>query len=82
MKHVEPFEGAGKTYEWDGEPFVVEDFWDRVYGKSWMMSDGNPAALKYAVRSALKPLPMDDEVVYGKRGYLGHLVHVSELTEV
>lgn len=80
MKHSEQFEGAGSTYVWKGEPFEVEDYWDRVYGESWGESKGNPAALNYAVRAAVEELPWDDEVVYGKRGYLGHLVHVSELT--
>ena len=47
-----------------------------------MFSDGNPAALKYAVRAALREpasLPLDDEVVYGKVDIFGHLIHVSEI---
>jgi hypothetical protein len=46
-----------------------------------MLSDGNWAAMHYALRSALvEPmLPIDDEVVYGKIGAFGHIVHVSEL---
>jgi hypothetical protein len=63
----------------DGAEFRVEDYWDAVSGKSWMFSDGNPAALQYAMRSGMSGLPIDDEVVYGKIGYFGHLVHVSEL---
>lgn len=59
--------------------FVVEDWWDRLTGGSWMFADGNPAALVYAVRSGFSGLPTDDEVVYGKVGGFGHLVHVSEL---
>lgn len=60
--------------------FRVEDWADRVFGQSWTVMAGNPACLKYAMRSALGVLPLDDEVVYGKdeRG-LGHLIHVSEL---
>lgn len=61
------------------QEFDVEDWWDRVAGKSWMDCDGNPAALKYAMRSGFSKLPLDNEVVYGKVGSYGHLVHVSEL---
>lgn len=66
--------------------FVVEDYWDRLTGKSWMFSDGNPAALVYAMRTGMAPDPtaiplFDDEVLYGKIGNLGHLVHVCELLE-
>lgn len=57
----------------------LEDWWDRVYGKSWATSDGNPAALKYGVRSAIAGLPLDDEVVYVKIDGLGHLLHQSEI---
>lgn len=65
------------------EAFRIEDWWDRLTGTSWMFSDGNPAAMIYAMRSA-GGLPLDDEVVYGKdiMSGLGHLVHVSEIGEV
>lgn len=62
------------------EEFMIEDWWDLLTGGSWMNAEGNPAAILYAVRSAVKGLPMDNEVVYGKIGGLGHLVHVSELS--
>lgn len=62
-----------------GAEYRVEDYWDRVAGGSWSMAEGNPAALHYALRSAVNDLPLDDEVLYGKIGSLGHLVHVSEL---
>jgi hypothetical protein len=82
--HEEPYEGAGETFELnakgiDGNEIRVEDYWDRVSGESWMFAKGNPAALKFAVRSAVAGLPTDDEVVYGKVEGLGHIVHVSEL---
>jgi hypothetical protein len=85
--HPQPFDGAGRTYKLaakglDGDEIRVEDYWDRVAGKSWMISDGNPAALKYGMRAGFNGLPLDDEVVYGKIGAFGHLVHVSELGEV
>lgn len=66
----------------NGQKFVVEDWQINVLGKSWMICNGNPAALKYAMRSAFAKLPIDDEVVYGKVGAFGHIVHVSELGEV
>ena len=72
----------------DATPGPVErlreafDAWrDRVAGKSWMMCDGNPAALKFAVRSAAAGLPTDDEVLYGKIGGLGELIHISEIEQ-
>lgn len=60
--------------------FRVEDWWDRVTGSSWMFAKGNPAALVYAVRTGFGPgrFPCDDEVVYGKIGPFGHIVHTSE----
>lgn len=67
-----------------GTAYRVEDWWDRVSGQSWATSQGNPAALKYAVRTACgdiagKPVPDDDEVLYGKVNGIGHLVHVCEI---
>jgi hypothetical protein len=61
-------------------PFRIEDWNDRLFGQSWMEMQGHPACLKYAVRSGLSGLPLDNEVVYGKcdDGF-GHLVHVSEI---
>ncbi len=60
--------------------FIVEDWWDRLSGGSWMFARGNPACLAYAMRSGLSGLPTDNEVVYGKtKNGLGHLVHASEL---
>jgi len=65
-----------------GAVFRVEDWWDKITGSSWMFANGNPAAMKYAIRTGSThtyEVPIDDEVVYGKIGGLGHLVHVSEL---
>lgn len=61
------------------QEYRVEGYWDDVSGKSWAVSDGNPAAMQYAVRSGVKGLPIDDDVLYGKIGAFGHLVHVSEV---
>lgn len=82
--HPLPHPLAGRTVTVDlgygdgPQPYVVEDWWDRVGGGSWMDAASNPACLKYAMRSAMASLPLDNEVVYGKSG-LGHLVHDSEL---
>lgn len=90
MIHDSPHPLAGKTVLYDRSSildpddvvaFHIEDYWDRVAGKSWMDCAGNLAALMYAIR-ATKSLPIDDEVLYGKIGPFGHLVHVSELGEV
>lgn len=87
MVHNESHPNAGesvsvrvKSMEGDIEATaVIEDWWDRVSGESWMTSDGNPAAVIYALRSGIKELPIDNEVVYVKIQSLGHLIHVSEI---
>jgi hypothetical protein len=66
----------------NGQEFVVEDWWENIAGQSWMFCAGNPACLKYAMRSAFSDLPTDNNVVYGKAGSFGHLIHESELGEV
>jgi hypothetical protein len=93
-RHVEQHPLSGKTVvlgEHAGDPvrhmvepgelFRVEDWWDRLTGGSWMDAEGNPAALQYAMRigSRFGDVPVDDDVVYGKIGPYGHLVHASEL---
>lgn len=61
-------------------PLLVEDWWDRVTGRSWMDEVGSPACLSYAIRSGALSLPLDNEVVYGHTADgLGHLVHASEI---
>ena len=89
--HNEPSEFAGKKVrikqgfthpqypEFNGGVVSVEDWWDRVSGKPWGISVDNPAALIYAMRIGTNGLPMDDEVVYGKLGPMGVIVHVSEI---
>lgn len=88
MRHNEPHPLAGKTVtiatgEYAGMRYRVEDYWDRVAGKSWMNCDGNPACLQYAMRTGtVDKVPTDDEVLYGKLGPFGHLIHVSEIEAV
>ena len=67
-----------------GSLIRIEDWWDRVYGDSWMFAKGNPACLVYAMRTGFSevPIPTDDEVLYGKtEDGLGHLIHTSEIKE-
>jgi hypothetical protein len=70
----------------NGEEYRVEDYWDRVAGFSWKFAQGNPACLQYAIRTGIgnakgAHIPPDDEVLYGKIGHFGHLIHVSEIQE-
>lgn len=81
--HAESSPLAGQTVKaklgYTVVEYRVEDWWDKITGGSWMFADGNPAALNYAMRSATNQLPIDDEVLYGKVGAFGHLVHISEI---
>ncbi len=95
MLHNDPSPLAGTTVRikehvthaqvdnFGGAEFRVEDWWDCVSGDSWMNAKGNPACLVYAMRtgSATYGVPMDDEVLYGKVGGFGHLLHISELED-
>ena len=65
--------------DFGGSEFRVEDWWENVGGKSWQACEGNPACMVYGIRSGLSGLPLDDEVLYGKIGPFGHLVHYSEI---
>lgn len=83
MTGREPSEYAGKTVTLradaallGGQEYRVEDWWTNVFGQSWMVSQ-SPVAYQYAIRGA--GLPLDDEVLYGKVGLFGHLVHISEI---
>lgn len=64
-----------------GQDFKIEDWWENVFGESWMFSDGNPAALNYAWRAGHSGgrIPIDNDVLYGKIGGFGFLFHVSDL---
>ena len=73
----DPFGGM----ELGNREFCVEDWWENVVGRSWMVSDGNIAAMTYGLRIGLRKgeVPIDNEVLYGKIDGLGYLFHVSEL---
>ena len=93
MSHKYPYPLAGETVTLTitdaasspdeglvtGAEFRVEDWADNLWGKSWTLMNGNFAAMKYGYRAGLGGLVPDDEVVYGKIGNLGHLVHISEI---
>jgi hypothetical protein len=94
MTHKEKHPRAGETVKVQftgGHPQIpgsattpvditIEDWWDKLTGKSWMFSGGNPACIVYAIRGGVNQLPTDDDVFYGKseQGF-GHLVHSSEV---
>ena len=66
-----------------GADYRIENWWDKLTGGSWKFADGNPACIEYALRSSGiqnaddKAPDFSDEVVYGKIGGLGKLMHVS-----
>ncbi len=62
-----------------GAEYIIEDWWDRVSGAPWGDCQGNFAAMHYGLRAGMNGVPPDDEVVYGKIGTFGHLVHMSEI---
>lgn len=67
------------TYE--GQTYVIEDYWHIIDGRSWYERKSNPACIKYTSRVAKDDLPFDDEVLYGKIGSFGELIHISEILE-
>jgi hypothetical protein len=86
MIHAEPHPSAGKTViikknlatnppVQEGSHYRVEDWLDRLGQGSWSAAAqaGNIACLLYARRLG------NNEVLYGKVGSLGHVVHVSEI---
>lgn len=93
--HAQPHPCAGETVTLPGKvtdpvrnmvtggaEFRVEDWWDRVTGKSWTATPTNMAVYQYGMRIfELGTIPTDDEVLYGKIGAFDHLVHASELPD-
>lgn len=86
-KNVKVKQGVGKSSfgeDMSGEDFEIEDWWENISGVSWMDSNGNPAALEYAIRSAVygknNNVPaFSNDVVYGKINGFGHIFHINEL---
>lgn len=79
IKLAAPFSLAEASWTDEDPEYLIEDWYDRVAGQSWMFSNGNLAALNYAVRSVHGDLPLDDNVVYGKIHGLGYILHQSEI---
>ena len=84
--HSEPHPMAGATVTiakgpFKGWQYAIEDWWDRMSGGSWMFAQGNAACIAYAKRTGGygDTPPWDDNVVYGKIGGLGKLIHTSEI---
>lgn len=85
--HKTPHPLAGKTVkittgQFAGRQYWIEDWWDRVAGKSWMDCDGNPACMEYAVRSASEGTVLNNDVVYGKFDIFAKLIHINQLGNV
>lgn len=92
IMHQEQSSLAGKTVKikpdarhpqvtsFGGSEYRVEDWWDRLGQGSWKTeATRNPACMIYAMRRIMEDLPNDDQVLYGKVGSFGHLVHISEV---
>lgn len=71
-----------KSTDMNGQHYRVEDYWINVAGQSWRQMFDNPACLQYSLRSLSLSLPQDDNVLYGKIGSLGYLVHASEIGDI
>lgn len=81
---------AGKTVKiasgtYKGQEYRVEGWWDKLTGKSWGDSSVI-AAFNYARRTLTDKLPSiddegEDDVLYGKIGTLGYLIHINEVEQ-
>jgi hypothetical protein len=79
-----PHEMAGKKVriidgEFVGQIYKVEDWQDRVFGRSWIGYITNPACLEYMIRRAKENTPIDDLVLYGHIGAFGKIIHISQI---
>ncbi len=86
MIHKESHGLAGQTVKikaddvcFGGAEYIIEDWHDIVMKISWKHDLRNPACLDYAVRAAKGDLPIDNEVLYGKIGLYGKLIHISQI---
>ena len=62
-----------------GSIIKIDDWWDRMSGGSWMEWNEYAVCTIYAMRVVLNDIPSDNNVLYGKIGDSGYLVHISEL---
>lgn len=75
---------AGSEFGREETEYRVEDYWDLISGQgSWKKGaeNGNMACVIYAMRVEMEGLPHNDEVLYGKIGPFGHLIHISEIEQ-
>ena len=71
---------AGKTVKTSsGETIRIEDYWENVNGRSWKIVKGNHSVGIYKKRIKKNMLPEDNEVLYGKIGSIGLIIHVTEI---
>lgn len=61
--------------------FRIEDWADRVMGRSIWDSAGNFAIMNYAMRRPDAMASFSDECVYGKVDGLGYIIHTDEIVE-
>lgn len=81
MIHSEPSPLANTTVTlssgpYEGSEYNIQDYWDRIFGGSWMESD-SPYAVEYTIHGLSYRVPMDDEVLYGEIDGIGHIVRVA-----
>ena len=69
-----------------GNEYIVEGYWDELEGESWLDTDFRPVILQYMMRvineEHLKDYRECDEVLYGKIGRYGYIVHVNEIERI
>lgn len=68
-----------KYGRYEDETFKIEGTDIDVWGSSWMVQEGNPAAMEFAIRTGVASHPTHGEVYYGKVGSAGKLFYESEL---
>jgi hypothetical protein len=83
--HSKPHPRAGKTVavSFRGSTrsvsFRLEDWHDRVFGKSWQDAPVDVVERDYSFRVSADYLPRDNEVVYGMLSGSRYIVHATEL---
>jgi len=70
-----------KKYGTSNPEIRVEDTDENIWGKSWMVMDGNPAAIIFAMRTGTEGIkaPLTETVYCGKISPLGSKFGLSEL---
>lgn len=86
MKHQNASELSGQEVavvagRYAGMIFSIEDWWDRVSGRSWGDRPWSAEQMVYAARMVRdrRPPPPDEEVLCGKIGGVPVLIHLTEI---